>query len=274
MTILIREIVGRGGKAKVTGEREYDRYFLGLVPLADQPTNEVAISVATGCPRRYDPLGPQDPGAKLTDLDTKESSESLWKIAAHYTVKYGNEAEQNQPNPLLRPAKWHYETQKGTRTRLRDIFGNPYETTLHEPFQTPPETPYGTSRWTVTRNVSGFNSNVTDSYAWTVNSTSWKGRSANKVLCEGITADEQWENDYHFWTLTYIFHVDRNGWQPVEVGNCGYRYLDDSGVEQKSETLVYLNTANNKKWTDTDPVANKYLLRYPFDRRNFGLFPV
>jgi len=275
MAIDIKEILARGGKAQATGEREYTRYFQAVVPDEDLPVTEVDISLATGCPRRYDPVGPQDQGARLTELEVVESgSVNLWKITARYTTQYGDEAVNNEPNPLLRPAVWSYQSVKTTRVDGYDCAGNAYQTAAGEPFASPPVTPYAVSRWTVQRNLSWWNDTVTESYLYTVNDDAWKGKDKYAVLCDGVTAQEQWENDFHFWTLTYTFLVDsRRLWQPVYIPNKGYRYLDDYGAEQTSDTLVWLN-ADGKKWTAGDPVEEGYLEYYPFNEAGFSAFPI
>lgn len=272
MTITVKEVVGREGKAEATGEREYIRTFLAVVPDADLPVTEVDVTSVAPCPLRYDPIGPQDPGARCTHLDAAEyGSVNLWKITARYSTRYGNEEVTNEPNPLLRPVVWDYATQRMMRTDAQDRKGNPYCTpVVLEPFASPPESPYAVAKWTVQKNYLWWDADLATTYAYTVNNAAWKGQPQYSVLCDGITAKEVWENDYYFHTLTFTFLVDRRYlWQPVEIASKGYRYLDaPGGSEVESNTLVWIATDGTKSAV---PV---YLERYPFGEATFSAFPI
>jgi hypothetical protein len=271
MSIVFTEIPGRDGKADVLGLREYTRLFTAQWTPADNPVTEVDVWAAAGCPRKYDPLGPQDPGARCLDVQVTETSFTNARVNCHYSTKYGQEEVENQPNPLLRPAVWKYSSEERTRTDARDRKGNPYSTpVVQEPFASPPQYPYGISRWTVTKNFATFSDTMAEAFTSTVNSAAWKGKAKYAVMCKSITADEQWENNCHFWTHNYVFLVDsRRLWMPVEVASKGYRYLESTGgVEKTSKTLVWIDAAGQKTTTPT------YLDRYPFDEINFSGLPI
>lgn len=275
MGIEVYELYGNTGAAKAVGERTYKRHYVVFVDDDSLPVTETDISLASGAPRRFDSLGPQDAGALLTDLSIDEDkgcANILW-MTATYTTYHGDQEEQH-PNPLLRPVEWDYETVKTTRTDARDRRGNAYETTAGEPFASPPEFTYAVSRWTATVNVPTFSDGMAETFAYAVNSVAFKGKAPGTVLCDGITASDEQENGFDFWRMTVVFLIDtRNPWQPLEVANKGYRYLDDDGNEQTSKTLVWLNAAG-KKWTDTDAENEKYIERYPLNEADFRVIPV
>jgi len=156
-----------------------------------------------------------------------------------------------------------------------DRQSNPYCTpVVGEPFDKLPVTSYGTARWTVTRNVMGFDDSLAETYTWAVNDSAWKGKAKYAVLCEKISAQEQWDSGYHYWTMTFGFHVDsRRKWQPVQVPSKGYGYLDWVGAaatepDPKGSRLVYVNADGD----GTD--VPFYLPRYPFDEADFSVLPL
>lgn len=271
MAILIEEDWGREDKADVKGQQERTRHFKVYCERSDLPITANDIYAAPGCPHRYDDY-PFATGIKCVDLSITEISETLSKLSAHYSTQYGDEAQENQPNPLLRPARWSYETVRMTRTDAKDRQGNPYSTpVVAEPFESPPEFPYGASRWTVQRNLSWWNASVAESVAYAVNKDTWFGKPKWTVLCDGIRVEgPNFESDVKYWTWTGVFFVNtRQPWMPVEIASKGYRYKDWVGDEDlkpddnPSSTLIWIDADGN----GTDEPY--YLERYPWDEADF-----
>lgn len=262
--ITFSEKYSRKGQHHRTNHRDYTRVYVATVPTADQPATEVDVLLATGCPKIFDVYGPQDLGAKCVDVSVEEDegTNAVWTVTAEYTTDYGKEDQQND-NPLLRPAIWRYESVRGTRTEDQDKQGNAYETPAGEPYKTPPANIYSTSRYTITRNEATFASDTADYYAATVNDADWYGKAAGTVLLEGISADEQYEGEYHFFQVVYTIHVDRNGWSPVSVGSKGHKYLS-GGNTLTSNTLIWVALDGTKS---SSPVYQSF---YPYDERDFS----
>lgn len=265
------DYAGRSGKWTTANDRTYVRKFTATT---DTLETEAAVLSATGTPKRFAYYGPDDLGARCTDVQVthEPTNELLWRGVANYSTHYPDPIQNQNDNPLLRPAIWRYRTTRGTRTEARDRRGNAYETTAGEPMLNPPPFIYATARYTITRNQEFFSSADADQWAATVNSDTWYGKGPGFVLCEGIQGGETYEGEYHFYVVTFILHTNYHGWQPVEVANKGHVYLDSSGEEQKSNTLVWLN-ADGEKWNaDNDDEDDKYLDRYPYDEVSFNQF--
>lgn len=254
-------------------DRDYTRrlvaYVTGSSAAEVSACTAIDICLAQACPRRFDPWGPADLGSLCIKLDVARepgSGGKLWNITAHYSTQFGDRAAENQAedNPLLRPAKWRYASQRQQRTLPFDSQGTPWQNAAEDPFQSPPKMSYTTSRYTITRNEATFLSTLADTYANCVNSDTWYGYGAGAVLCESIDAEEVYEGEYHYFAVTYVIHVDAVwGWQPIYVENKGYRYKD-GGEYTNTNNLVWLNDAGGLWESGTDDEAEKYLERYPW----------
>ncbi len=260
-------------------DREYDRKF---VAWCYGTTSELAalttvhIAMAYGCPRRFDPYGPADLGSRCVQLKIDKvtgSGGSQWEIAAHYSTKFGNEdPDETEENPLLRPAKWRYSSQRATRTQERDAAGNVYENAAGKPFESPPVLNYATARYTITRNEATFNSLAAQNYANHVSSATWYGFAVGTVLCESIDAEEMREGEYHYYAVTYVVDVDtKYGWQPVEVANKGYQYYHGGEfLETPTGHLEWLNSAGDLWVAGVDSEDEKFIDRYPYFTANLN----
>lgn len=270
------------GRSGSWGEKNTRRYRRQFHLLSDSLLDETDVLLATGIPKYLDAYGPADLAALCTSIRADQDPENqwVWHVEAEYSTDLGEQQrrDQDNPNPLLRPAVWKYASVRATRTEPKDRRGNAYQNRAGQPFKSPPETPYATARYTITRNESSFSGDLADHYAWTVNSASWYGKPAGTVLCKGIEAEEVYEADYRFFRVSYSLHVDRNKWQPVQVANKGMLYkkqsdgkyylsADENGIYTPEE--IWLN-AQGDKWTSANPESEKYIEFYPFDERDFS----
>ncbi len=231
MTIIIKPVYASQSASHTLDNfayvNEYMRQFVAITSLPpNQSYEDTEILAATGVPRRFDPFGPDDLGALCVSVTAKHAADTdtVWNIEAKYKTQSASPGDQKE-NPLERPTKWRYSSVRGTRTVDKDRDGKPFLNTAGGMFRDAPEIIYSTSRYTVTRNQLGFRAEVADTVSNTVNITPWFGKSPGTVLCEGIQGDEQYEGEYHFWTVTFVFHWDRYGWRPTEVLNMGRRQL-------------------------------------------------
>ena len=264
------DYAGRSGTS-TSKTTEYERR---LTAVSDTIVAFADIAAAPACPKYMSVYGPEDLGARCVKLQIDEdaNNELVYRIKANYSTDYGDPEQEEEENPLLRPAIWRYNTERGTKTLPHDRKGNYYETTAGEPFQSPPPIVYSTARYTITRNQSYFSSADADNWANTVNADTWYGKLPGTVLCEGIDADEKYEGKYHFFVVTFKLHVDRNNWSPVQVANRGSSYFAADGITRiTTQTPVYL-TAAGKLWTILDPLSDKYRDYYPYDEIPFSQF--
>lgn len=275
-----------GGEAsQYTAEsRNYTREF---TLTADFVLDRQQIFAITGVPHRWDPWGPDDLGALCVgvDIDDERENELIYRIVATYTSAWGRDEDpQDQSDdPLLRRTKWRYASVPAKRTQHKDLRGNDYETAAGEPFRTPPQVNYSTTRYTIVRPEATFDSDLADAHASVVNTQPWYSKPPGTVLMESIQAEEQWEGDgsgaINYWTVTYVVHVDPRFWQPVEVQNKGSFYFDggfpagtktfpmDGG--QRTGEHVWLK-ADGDLLPDADPRI--YLDFFPYNEADLNVF--
>jgi hypothetical protein len=65
---------------------------------------------------------------------------------------------------------------------------------------------------TYERNETLFSSDFTHDFENTVNNATWYGYAPKTVLCKAITADADWEGQWDFWRVTYLFWVRKDNW--------------------------------------------------------------
>ncbi len=252
------------------------------------------IFLVTGVPHRWDPWGPDDLGALCTSVDVDDDSDNelVYRLTANYTSDFGgnNDPTQQDDNPLLRPTKWRYTSVRNHRTHHKDRRGNAYKNSAGQPFRSPPQVNYSTSRYTVVRAEATFNATLADNYASVVNTVAWYGKAPGTVLMESISAEEMWDGDasavINYWLVTYVLHVDRNGWQPVEVVSKGTFYYDGgfgaAGTKKHTPNgeEVFLTVSDPKVATDGDKIPDAdveagnidYVKFWPYDEKDITIF--
>lgn len=254
---------------------------------SDVVMNREQIFLVTGVPHRGDPWGPDDLGAWCNGIaiDDDADNQLIYRWTATYTNDWGKEDPDDQQNdPRLRRTKWRYTSQAAQRTQAKDAKGKAYQTTAGEPFRTPPVIRYATGRYTVTRPEATFSSDIADSFAMTVNTAPWYGKPANTVLLEGIQADDHYDGDaggkIYYWLVTYTLHVDRHGWNNVEVANKGSYYFDGAGFPVGNKTFPKQNGVASGEivWLSgvggllADNAARTYIEFDPYDEADINFF--
>jgi hypothetical protein len=227
------------------------------------------------CPKKWDPWGPDDLGALCIRLSVTQDPENelIWRIAAEYTNDFGDEdPTQQHEDPLQRPTRWRYSSIRQTFTFHKDLNDKPFENAAAQPFRSPPAIVYSTSRYTITRPEATFSGTDAEEYSNTVNSAEWRGRAVGTVLLESITAEEKWEGTpgevKRYFLVTYTIHVNKRGWQPIEVANRGTFYYVGGIAAGKSPTPA---PDGREVWLDDtgDRVPNGSNLRF---YRNFDVY--
>lgn len=84
---------------------------------------------------------------------------------------------------------------------------------------------------TYTRTEHSFNEDLADQYIDRVNATAWKGKQPETVLCQDITAQEEFEADeagnlISKWIVTYVFEHNPRSWRFRPLSE-GWRQLDE-----------------------------------------------
>ena len=92
------------------------------------------------------------------------------------------------------------------------------------------------------RNITaaGYNKNTVLALSGKLNSTSFLGGAAKTVQVD-VSAEEKYEGGYHFWTETYTFAYDPEGWQPKPM-NAGFFQIVGGVLERIRNRDVHPST--------------------------------
>lgn len=234
--VSVSEKTGARGGETEKGEFTYTRVFIvitdsGLV-------GSGFVRAATGIPRRGDIYATAtefDTSSFAKEISAEQDSENprLWNVTVNYgTISPEEKAQQEEPNPILRPAVFSWSFQKAGRAVYKDINDKPIRNSAGEYFSPPPEIDDSRPVLVVNRNEPSFNPSIAIDYQDAINSDSFLGFSAGKVKVAGIAAQSASEGQYSFWQVNYEFEFRRDGWQLI---------LEDLG--------------RNRKWKTGDPPA-------------------
>ncbi|HEY2414154.1 MAG TPA: hypothetical protein VGI40_18055 [Pirellulaceae bacterium] len=232
----VQERKGARSNINDQGVTEYTRTFQVIT---DSPlVGAATVRTATGIPRRFDIYATAtefDTLSVATKVTVEQDSDNprLWIVTVDYGVPSINE-DQQDPNPLLRPAVLSWNFQKATRAVYKDVNDKAIQNSAGEYFIPCPEIDDSRPVLTVSRNEASFNPAIAIQYQDAINSDGFLGFTAGQVKVAGIQAQSQTENSKFFWAVQYEFEFRRDGWQLI---------LEDLG--------------RNRKWTDGDPPAEE-----------------
>ena len=173
-----------------------------------------------------------DSAARCTSIsvDKKDPNGRAWLIACEFRTDAIEEAE----NPLERAPKYRLEFTQHTKVVERDINLALVVNTVGDKFTDPPLT-QDESRPTlvIVRNEAELDFGFALDYKDAINSDNFKGAAPGQVkLVELSHSDLQVENDVEFYTKTYKFQGNPDGWNP-QVLNVGMYAKDSAGKRYK-----------------------------------------
>jgi hypothetical protein len=230
--VSVREIPG--GKASDElegGKRSYTRVFRVITDSG--LASALAVGLAADLPQLGDPHTAQD-GAidetvKCLKVSPQQDSENpqVWTVDIEYGPPTKTDEQQN-PNPLLRPAVISYSFAKYQRACYNDINGKAIRNAANDWFDPCPEIDDSRPVVSITRNEPIFNASLAIAYQDAVNSDAFLGAQPGQVKVSGISARNQTENNYSFWEVTYELEFRREGWQ-LQLLNQGRNSLWEDG---------------------------------------------
>lgn len=275
---------GRRGTLKDDFSREYTRVFYVPSTSSVEPPNNVMF--ALNIPRLWDSF-PTDSAARVRDVTPRQLQPDLWEVQVEYSTKgiqnpdklggSGSPSDYSSEVPTARPPKRKW----GTRTyRIgldRAIDGSAIVNSADCPFDPPPEIDVSQLTLTITRNEPSFDHGLAMALMNKVNSASFYGALPKCALMHQITADEEYENGFFFWSVTYEIHFDVNDWR-LKVLDAGY-YIRSIFTANKKVTIkdvdgqpltapTLLNGDGLQLLDDEDPVYRIFEIYPTFD---FGL---
>lgn len=241
-TILSVTEVAKGRKGKV--DQEDSGYTRTFIVRTDDPLMGAKMVLADELIPKPDDLystslaDEADDEAACTDVEAVQLDEDqlFWVVTANYDTTALN--PEKSKDPLKRPPVLKMGSRKVKRALTHDPdTGAPIKNTAGDPFIPPPETERSIRTIIIVQNQSAYDDTLMKEYENTVNVTEWKGYEAKTVLCEEISAEQQWHKGVAYWAVTYKFAVDdfetnnstgggtTKGWA-YRILNIGKRYLD------------------------------------------------
>lgn len=237
------------------------------VILADSRVPKVGDEYATG--------NDYDPGSfcQLVEIERDSDVETLFHVKCEYD---NHKEEQNDPNPLLRPATLDWSNRREEFFFPKDTMGNWYKTPAGVPLENPPATPLSLLILTITKNVETFNPINMNEVMDGVNADAFLGFQPGYCKIEDINPSKlQHEGEYQYYIMETVIAIRRIPWHPhYEVAKGRHRKndagdlipTDASGVLTDHE--VYLD--KDGKPVDLDHSTPWVLEFFPYPVTKFS----
>lgn len=275
----------RSGVINRLWQRNYTRTFLVETIGPQVGPLQVRSALPVGIGTRYnnglpigDPNREFDNGAFVESISA-EMDQGQGGIQWTVTVNYAPyDASLFGSDPSLWPIKVSFGGDRTERVVYFDKFGNPITNSAGDPFDPPITIDDSRSTMTVTRNelISAFNLSLAETFRDTINAGVWNGFAAHTVKCGIIsTSEPQYDsnNFVYYYTVTYPFMIDRNGWRKV-ILDAGCNELDSYGnprpIMNKGQQVsdpVPLDGAGHRLMEGYTPV---FLTIDAYDEVDFG----
>lgn len=159
-----------------------------------------------------------------------------WQIEAEYSTAPSEDQEQQEENPLNRPAKRKWRTNKYRQAIDRDVNNQAILNSAGDYFDPPVEVDRSHWTCTVTKNVADVPSYILD-YEDAVNNAAITlgGISIAQYTAkidELDISELKIEGDYEYYEFTYTLEFRREKWQPLKVLDQGMRFKSGSDRKQ------------------------------------------
>jgi hypothetical protein len=253
MAITSVALIDQSAKEALTGGRRV-RTYTSTYKLKSNTRFEDpnTVRTAAGIPALASSW-PSDLGAVCVNRDVKRAEEAdAWLVTCEFTSNPDIRVppdEAAEENPLLRPAVIDRGPQQRQRIVTRDINGDWILNTAFEFLNPPVEREEHSPSFSVTKNMANWPTAVELAYADSINnavvSIPSKGIAYGVGVGKfnGFSGRENYENGYHFWTVTMDIETDWQGWNKPIV-NAGYNELVTDGI---TEWIVPIILANGER---------------------------
>lgn len=244
----------------------------------DITDREDVVITADGCPY----VGMDSaiiPGAKCTERNITEVGAGVWDVEARFSYNYIKEPEEGDPWDAT--PTWNWSTETSEEPLLEDAqTGNAIVNSAKQSFRSPPAHPIAIPVLTIERYELTFNGQTILDYTNHVNSATFWGATAGKVLCAGISAQQETLGDNKVWKVTYVFKFkcDTYGWKLRLMDEGSYYWEGDVGDSEKKpikddnmNNLVGLLDGHGHKLDMTTEYTPVFLTYNRYDNVNFNL---
>jgi len=173
-----------------------------------------------------------DPGALLKSRTVRQvnNQKQWWEVADSYdSQQEGEDPEDPQENPLLRPPTRAISFEREDRYVPRDKDDKPYTNSAGEPYSRETvSTPSSLLVLTITRNEASLPVAVAEEWQDCVNEHEWYGRAADSWRIADLGATDAWENGVYYWACFYKFVYKKDLWIPYEELDKGTYWWEDN----------------------------------------------
>lgn len=268
-------------------KKTYDDTYLAIDDSATAiSTDDVlaGIGVLPGAPH------PNWSAAICIDINVTQGASRAphcyWHVSYHYST-FGEVPEsQTSTAPDERRIRRKFTPTTQQRFILKDRLGNLITDAAGSCFDggVPVDVRLGTL--TFERDILhvNFDLETTFTRSGSLNSATWLGAAIGTVMLD-MSAEEKWEGGYHFWTVTYTFCYDKDGWQPhpanaglyqlpLGVADRRTRIVEDDGTPTVEPQPLYANGAlipESLRATDGNFIAVDYYPTFDFNTLNLPL---
>jgi hypothetical protein len=216
-----------------------DVKVFNLVPSFIGATTLDALA-APGIPQRNEPH-PQNPILRARRRVATQSGPLYFQVTIGYEALTSDPNDPSQ-NPLAQPAVRSFTSVTQEVEIDEDINGNPIETVNGEPLVGVTR-PFTDLVMTVSKNLPSFNPASISTFMNKVNSQPWGGFPAGTVRIMDIQAQNQFGEDFEFWSVTISFQV-RRGYGSVTDARAWWHRCAHQGyiVDDGSGDLIHALT--------------------------------
>ena len=224
----------RGGSETIERDRVTRSYERTYVLRTTAPATEPEMtSLSHPLLPNLGDIHPQNIFARVTSRRPRAVAGPLvWEMRVEWRTDASDEEE--EPNPIDRAPVVTTGSVNYSRPLERDADGAPVTNTVGEPFDPAPETEDMRETIHVSQNVPSVDNGWLGSYRRHVNAgplivvtraQTWQWED-NTLLFHGFSASEESENGVNYLRVTITFQEKPDGWNPRELLNTGYRFLE------------------------------------------------
>jgi hypothetical protein len=276
-----------GGEADEKGIKTYSQTYRVI---SDDPfETRVTVGSAAGIPPKYSLLA-EDTSCwcRHASIARIDASRLVWLV----TVEFSNapqekqeEEKNNEPNPLLRPARVRWTSSIYQQAVEKDINGKAILNSAGDYFDPPPEV--DRSRWAahVSKNYASLPEWLLD-YADALNDAPFKiggltVLTGKAKLSEMAISELQKENDTEFYELSFSIQFRKEGWV-LKMLDQGLHYLttpDDLTTKTKIKingedaAAPVLLDGHGGILADPSPTSALFLGFDEYEAKNFLVLP-
>lgn len=218
------------------------------------------------------PDGAQDTGSWINSINVKCSAPDGKQWIG--TIEYAPyDPSQFPEDPLKQPAEMSWEFVQDKKVAEEDQDGNPVVNSAGDPFDPPIEYDFSRPILTIVQNQQDFDPDSAEDWNDSLNDDVWMGFDQHTVKVSNITGPRKWDQNIGwYWTVTYQFHFNFDGWV-FEIADMGMRVLadDDKPANVYSPTPVYLDGAGKQLADDAEAVYQKFHI---YKERHFDDLPL